>query len=379
MRILAKGFSLVEIMVGLAVGMVAMIVMMQVYGVFEGNKRSATGGSDAQSNGTIALYMIERDARMAGWGIGTTGYENCSTSTTYSYCDGSEECGGTEGSLGLSFNAVTIADGGNDPDTLTIQYFADPNIGTFNFPATTTISKTMPNPSSELDVDSVSGCFEGGMVLVSQGGHCTLMQITQIQKTALKIQHNKGTAGIYNPSADYLNENNWPAYTKGATLTCFPRASTGATFRIRYEIDKTSRNLLKSDNSPNVKSVKEVVSPEILDMKAQYGITAGGKSQTIIGWVDATGATWTSPGAADRNRIKAIRIALVARSSQYEKPDTGKTCATTSAPITTTSMVASWSSWANFNPTNYPGDWQCYRYKVFETVIPLRNVLWANI
>ncbi|HVK95151.1 MAG TPA: prepilin-type N-terminal cleavage/methylation domain-containing protein, partial [Noviherbaspirillum sp.] len=60
------GFSLIEIMVGLAMGMVSMVVIMQVFSVFEGGKRTTTGGADAQSNGAISLYMIERDVRMAG-------------------------------------------------------------------------------------------------------------------------------------------------------------------------------------------------------------------------------------------------------------------------------------------------------------------------
>ena len=90
-------------------------------------------------------------------------------------------------------------------------------------------------------------------------------------------------------------------------------------------------------------------------------------------WVDG-GGTWSSPTLAEARRVKAIRIALVARSTQYERPEPGSTCNTT-----TPAMAAAWSSWASFNTSNYPSDWQCYRYKVFETVVPLRNVLWGNL
>jgi type IV pilus assembly protein PilW len=67
-----------------------------------------------------------------------------------------------------------------------------------------------------------------------------------------------------------------------------------------------------------------------------------------------------------------VRIALVARSVQYEKPEPNQQCATT-----TNDMVSKWSSWATFNTTGYPADWKCYRYKVFETIVPLRNVIWG--
>jgi type IV pilus assembly protein PilW len=54
----ASGFSLIEILVGLLIGMLSVIVIMQVFGVFEGNKRTTTGGDDAQINGTVALDAV---------------------------------------------------------------------------------------------------------------------------------------------------------------------------------------------------------------------------------------------------------------------------------------------------------------------------------
>ena len=92
---------------------------------------------------------------------------------------------------------------------------------------------------------------------------------------------------------------------------------------------------------------------------------------------------WLNPapkvlGATGRlQNIKAIRVAVLARSSQYEKPDSANKC-----QATTTAMIAKWPSWNGstiFNTANYPVGWDCYRYKVFETLVPLRNVLWGNV
>lgn len=369
-----QGFSLVEIMVGLVIGMIAMIVIMQVFDVSEKQKRTTSGGADAQSNGAIALYMIERDTRMAGWGMDSTVYASCNTA--YSYCDGSAECGGAAGALGVSFAPLQITDGGTNPDTITVQMFADPNLDAYKYPASTVISKSMPQPSAELDVNSVAGCVDGGMVLVAQAGSCTLMQITQIQGTALKLQHNPGGSGIYNPPANYQNSNNWPAYTAGATLSCFSAPSSGPLHQKVYAIDTASRQLQRTDNTVTPAVTNEPVTAEIFDLQAQYGI-APVASQTVDEWVNATGATWANPALADWKRIKAVRIALVARSTQYEKPATpGAACTTT-----TDAMAAQWASWADnvFSTANYPSDWRCYRYKTFETVVPLRNVIWANL
>ena len=374
MNRLKNGFSLIEIMVGLVIGMIAMVVMMQVGSVYEGQKRTTTGGADAQSNGAIALYMIERDARMAGWGMDSSQYASCNI--TYAYCDGSAICGGTTGSLGSNslFASLIVTDGGANPDSLTIQFFANPGLDTFRLPANAVLSSTMPQSSSELNVSTVSGCAEGGMVLVQQAGNCTLMKITNVQGTALKIQHNPGTKGEYNPPANYQNTNNWPAYTQGAKLSCFSAAPNGPIFRRTYSINATTRVLQRSDNTIAPVVTDEAASPEIIDLQIQYGVAPTGGSQVINAWVDATGVTWANPTVENWKRIKAVRIALVARSSQYEKPDSTGVCATTTA-----AMALAWSSWATFDTTNYPADWNCYRYKAFETIVPLRNILWANI
>lgn len=370
MRSSQKGFSLVEIMVALVIGMISMIVIMQVFYVSEGRKRTTTGGADAQANGAIAFYMVERDTKMAGWGIDSAVYSDCST--VFNYCDGSDECGGGPGNV--RFASVLVTDGANGgPDTITAQYFANPTLDTFRFPSSTTIRRAMPQSSSELDVGSVAGCAAGDMVLISDGAaNCTLMQVTHVQGEALKIQHNPGTSAPYNPPANYQNANNWPAYGIGAKLSCFKRPSNGPMFQRSYSINTTSRALQRSDNTVNPVAANEVVTPEIMDLQVQYG-TALANTQVVTAWTSATGS-FVTPTLVDWKRIKAVRVALVARSTQYEKPEGSAGCTTT-----TQAMVNTWSTWATFNTANYPRDWMCYRYKVFETVIPLRNVLWANI
>ena len=72
-----SGFSLVEIMVALVIGLLGIIVMMQVFAVFEGQKRTTTGGDDAISSGSIALYNLQRDIQHAGWGFGAVNTIGC--------------------------------------------------------------------------------------------------------------------------------------------------------------------------------------------------------------------------------------------------------------------------------------------------------------
>lgn len=355
----SRGFSLVEILVGVAIGILSTIVIFQVFALSERQKRTTTGAADAQTNGAVALFMVERDVKAAGWGLENSAFANCAS--VFSYLND----GTSAGPVNDLFASVAITDGGAGPDTIAIQYYSDPSDPNFRF-SVTTLRSTMPQPSAELNVNSTYGCELGDLVIVIQGSNCTLMQITQVQESALKLQHNPGGTPSYNPSAAYQNASGWPAYTTGATMQCFSRL-----FRRTYRINANQLEL-QEPNSAGVTQTWQVA-PEILDLQAQYGIADAG-SQQVNAWVNATGL-WASPlTTANARRIKALRIALVARSSEYEKPDTAGNCATT-----TGAQVAGWSPWASFDTGAWPADWQCYRYKVFETVVPLRNIIWANL
>jgi type IV pilus assembly protein PilW len=366
-----RGFTLIEVMVGLVIGMLGTLIVAQAFTNNEARKRATTSGADAQANGGIALYMLERDAKAAGWGMAAGGNSYATCAKVFAYCDKKADCGGADGAItDLSFAPTLIKDGGKGPDTLTIQYFADPNLSSSLPPGVTSIRRKMPQPSAELDVANPTVCEAGDLAMVSQGGNCTLMQITQVQSEAGKLQHNPGANGTYNPSADFLNGSDWPKYPAGASVACFKPANGGPIFRKVYSINTAAKQLERSDNSQNPAVVNEVVMADVVDLQAEYGV-APAKSQTVDTWVSAKTAPWDNPAPGDWARVKAIRVAVVTRAGQYERP------ASASAGCTATKALA--ASWHTFDTSNYPADWGCYRYRVFETVIPLRNVIWGKI
>jgi len=377
MRNSQKGFTLVEIMVALVIGLIAMVVVMQVFNLSETRKRSTTGGSDAQANGAVSFFMIERDVKMAGWGLDTGAYRNCTN--IKSYCNGSASCGGGTGTIaGLSFASVQITDGASGgPDTVTAQFFSNPASETYRVPAVSVLKSPLTMPADDITATSVAGCAVGDLILLQEptsspnAGQCSLVQATTVTPATLKIQHD--TTGPFNPSAAEQLAGNWTKHVANASMACIKKPVDGPFFKRTYAIDTAQRALTRSDNSGATVQTNEVVTPEIVDMQAQYGI-APANSQVINQWVDAT-TTWVSPSMVDIKRIKAVRIALLARSAQYEKPVNS----TTACVSTTDAMAAKWSTWATFKTSAYPADWHCYQYKSFETVIPLRNVIWSNL
>ena len=52
------GFSLIELMVGIAIGLIATLIVTQVLLASEGQKRTTTSGSDAQVSGALALDAL---------------------------------------------------------------------------------------------------------------------------------------------------------------------------------------------------------------------------------------------------------------------------------------------------------------------------------
>ena len=58
-----RGVTLIELMIGMVIGLLAVLVISQVAILYEGRKRTITSGADAQASGALALMAIQRDMR----------------------------------------------------------------------------------------------------------------------------------------------------------------------------------------------------------------------------------------------------------------------------------------------------------------------------
>jgi type IV pilus assembly protein PilW len=61
------GFSIVEIMVGVVIGMIAVLVIYQVFATSEGIKRNISAAGDAQQNGLLSSFMLGIEIANAGY------------------------------------------------------------------------------------------------------------------------------------------------------------------------------------------------------------------------------------------------------------------------------------------------------------------------
>ncbi len=360
-----RGVSLVELMVGMTVALIATLVIAQMYANYEGQKRTSVAGSDTQENGLAALFTLERDIRMAGYGLTASPLMSCST--VYSgYDTGSNIVQPAPGLSNTAIMPVRITEGGGTSDAIDLVSSSSIRPG-----VPTQIRQAMPAPAGDLKVTNVTGYQVGDVIIVSDGVNCSVMQITNIQAPAggsgqFGFVHNNGSGAPYNMAGNITNS--WPAYGVGAQVYQLGQLSAR-----RYTVGASSntRALFVQDLTPPGNAASEV-SADIVDLQAQYGITPAG-SQQVTCWTNATGnacggTNWANPPAAEVRRIRAVRLAVLARSPIAEKPSVA------GGPCDTTTVAPTWSG-GNFN---LPANWQCYRFRVFETVVPLRNVIWGN-
>ena len=114
----------------------------------------------------------------------------------------------------------------------------------------------------------------------------------------------------------------------------------------------------------------------IVDMRALYGKDTD--ADNVVDRYDYT----TPTTSAGWQQVLSVKIAMLARIGNYEKPSTsGGNCDATTAQPTWSGSTAS-GSVATANPflavdigTATSQD-RCYRYRVFETTVPLRNMIW---
>jgi type IV pilus assembly protein PilW len=74
-------------------------------------------------------------------------------------------------------------------------------------------------------------------------------------------------------------------------------------------------------------------------------------------------------------QVRAVRIALLARSAKFEKTAVTADCIAPTNPPNS----PYWSGGC-FAMTDLADgtDWHFYRYRTYETVVPLRNMIWSN-
>jgi len=353
-RHLQAGLSLVEVMVAVLIGLIGILIITQAYITGDRFNRSTLGEGGAQTNGLIALYSVERDVRLSGYGIANSAALGCGEIHWYYDPDYSGSAGGTLPDIKLAPILITVTAG--QADQITVMYGADAER---MMPSSITAFNKL---SSEVTVDGTAGFKENDLVLLVNPAGCTLGKITQVQPGPQKLQLNPGVSAPQNPPA----WGSFPTtYASGDMIMNLGNPIV-RTYSIANNKLRVTEGLLQSGaNTP-----QDLVDG-IMDMRAQYG-----KDTTGDGVVD----TWnnTEPlNSTEWTQVLALRMAVLARIGNFERPSvSGGNC-----DATTAANAPTWSGGAfgEIDVATVTSEDRCYRYRVFETTIPIRNMIWRSL
>jgi type IV pilus assembly protein PilW len=379
LRVAQTGMTLVEVMVGLAIGLIGMLVIFQTVSVWDARTRATTAGSDAQVTGTIAMYALERDLRLAGQGFGTAVAQEMGCQIA-----GFDQTASAP--IGFLMAPVIIVDhdATNQPDEIATLY------GTSAY---FTAAQTYSGGSAfSIGTFDRTGFKSGDLAVVANAGgampgssDCQLVEITDNGTAAdpKTLSFNLATYPHF-----YANGSNLPSrYNTAAGIgASFP---SGRVFslgpRPRRNVWTIASGVLGHQDGLHQETGFFPTAEGVIDMKAEYGYdTTPDPAVVTTGWMK------TLPVPTDWTQLRAIRVALLVRSRNFEKPAANATEQNYIAPnpvwhsnggavVTPFVMRNVDGTPDSFAPgdTN-PNNWRNYRYTVYEKVFPLRNVLWGQ-
>ena len=400
------GFTLIEIMIAMLIGIIGIMVMMQTFSVSEGFKRTATSGTDAQTNGAVALYMLEREIRLAGYGMNALVPAGCQSVRVWNNNLGT---GATMRFVPFEINPAGIPAGDPNTDVLMIAYGnAD------SFVVGVNADQSPATPTGNFVVYSNLQGFRNGDLVISvmpgagPGGaaSCVMHEITAAPGAANNCgvappapnQLVHGTASYKkvgaacatvtpthnHPTGIIESDGSVVPVVKSAKGGQLYNIGTGASIKV-YAV--RGGNLVYCDmvaiDCTNTANYSIAVN-DIVSMRAVYGKDFNPAPDARPG--DGIVDRWDRAAfnnAFEASRLLAVMVEVTARSGLKEKPDSGGSCAYITNNPLKPDRVTDWLGKAYVDvdvsqslPGTPAAEYQCYRYKLFQTTVPLRNMIW---
>lgn len=382
------GMSLIEILVGIVIGMLTVLVVANTIAVSEGQRRGTSTGADAQASATVATYIVERDLRMAGYGLFSNEANGisqvCTTGVVRMYNQNRTPSDfNFDVSLGLApflINPAGLPAGDPQTDVLLINYTGA---------ALGAVSKGVPfeqqsGASANYKVTNRAGFSTGDLVMAVQPGKdCTVAEVTGLpgdpkcsepgSQTMVVIHNNGQYSNSYKNCSKVDATWNKPGglgitYTAGMLYNLGPPDQMVS---VAYAVRGgrlTRCNLLTDDCQNGTKTTDPLVWQPIADdvvlLRAEMGLDLENNGSVETWRTQPCAAAGCTPTFTEWSRLRLGRIAIVARSAQFEKEDV-----TTAQP--------KWQGQVALK-VDHLADWKRYRYATTEVVVPIRNVIWGS-
>ncbi|WLI91492.1 PilW family protein [Massilia sp. R2A-15] len=377
----ARGFSLVELMISIVIGLLALVFATRLVANAEVNKQAAVGSSDSMQNGMLGLFSIEKDLSQAGWGLNDPLINGCDT--VFSDANGYALLGVTRNSVAVTpLTAAVIQSNGANPDVIAIYSgSAMSNTGMLrvasNYAASSGSIDVDRNPYGFTGTDEVAA--GGDVILVAPelpgASKCALAQVSHADAPAAQGGQNKIV--VASGGNNRFNSGSLGVAFNSLQARLF---NLGPASQLSLHTWSLSRGFLqlRATNLAGASRAPATVIDNVVSLKAQYGLDKRAsflpeQGMTVTQWSNTVGDADGDgvENQADYQRVAAIRVAVVARSRTPEKPNGSGVCTATPALPTVFGSIS-----VNVAVTGDTVDWKCYRYRSFETIVPIRNSAW---
>lgn len=336
-----RGLSIIELMVGIVISLMVALVSVGSANVFSAMQRQGISTGGAAVNSASALAALKNDAALAGLGF---------------FGDAQFLCN----KLNLSVGASKLVDGADfTPVRITREAGHDRIDVLFGTQvaagSNVLLNSSSAGPTAELrSLLPVSASQAVLLAPQTPGTPCVVRSVTTVTASteSTKQQLSFASTGTHNAAA----------FATEATFTDKSRVTLlGELQWSRYRMDGTDLVLERP-----LTSATAVLARNVMAFRAEYGLAAAATgSTTLASWQAATDATFTSIAPASLPRVRALRVGLVTRSPQREKPNAAGVCEASSAKPELFGEVI----------TPDVSDWACYRYRTTVVVVPLRNLV----
>lgn len=387
------GLSIVEMMVGMVIGLIASLVIMQSFSSSEAYRRNISGAGDALQSAAIAAQRLDLIIQEAGAGLARGGQWVWGCRLRVDYKSNAILPSGSAypapfSSIPQTLRAVpaAIVSGGTKDSDVIIVMAGDSASGNqgkyFSSPAGSSLVTVSPTIGVGLKSTAAAADFDLILTLqrkvATDPGDCRVVQAASTMVAPTVVSD--ASLGLNVVTFNKLVPLNTTTY--GTMESSIYEGKSGAAFHLGLRDTPNFAMLGVNSDSELLqydllqRTATQVVGENIFLIKARYGLDngVGGEinDNAVDEWVSPSESGWTLADLMDGKLatqqrigyIKAIRIAMVVRSSQP---------VASQSPMTSIKLFQDLGSSRQYS-RSLTSDEQRYQYQVYEWVIPLRNM-----
>ncbi len=277
-----SGFSLIELLVGLSMGLIVIFGMYELFRVHNKTYADQIQVDEMQQNSRIAIDILGTDIRMAGFG-----FSNTTPRTIACYN------GGTTNTPRPVFTVINSTTG---PDSLTIRY-GNPTIasGITNLATTNNFIST----GNTINLTGSANITANDYIILTDGTNSLMLQVTAVNGTQLSVAPN-----TINPQLSVTFN-----YSAGSYVYKLEERT--------YQIDTINKVLQLRSGTGVLQNLAECIE----DLQLAYQAYAINPSGVSVGTWYFNGTTaGTIPTTST---IRAVRVNILARARNQDPSFSG--------------------------------------------------------